>query len=100
MKTKRLYIVLSIFLLCTLCGGILYSCFSPPSNTPCMPIDYPAGKKIEAEQREIYTFETSDTYDEVYRFYRGNLELNPLTGNEYQWATWREYPIRYIVMLF
>lgn len=65
-----------------------------------MPIDYPVGKKIEAEQHKIYTFETSDAYDDVYKFYRGNLELNPHTGDDYELATWREYPIREIGVLF
>ncbi len=100
MKTNKLSIVFSMFLLCILCGGILYSCFRPPSNTPCMPIDYPLGKKIEAEQHKTYTFKTSDAYDDVYRFYRGKLELNQQIGDKYELATWREYPIRDIGVLF
>lgn len=100
MKVNKLHIVISIFLLCALCGGTLYSCFSPPQNTPCMPIDYPEGKKIEAEQYKIYTFQTKDSSDVVYEFYKTTLEMNPLPDDDYQLATWREYSIRDIGVLF
>jgi hypothetical protein len=65
-----------------------------------MPIDYPDGKKIEAKQREIYTFETSDPYDDVYKFFRTNLKLDPQTDDRYELATWKEYSIRDIGVLF
>jgi hypothetical protein len=47
-----------------------------------MPIDYPEGKKIEAEQYKIYTFETKDSSDVVYEFYKTTLEMNPLPDIE------------------
>lgn len=97
---KKSYIAFSVLLLCVFCSGLLYSCFRPPANTPCMPIDYPDGKKIEAKQRKIYTFETSDPYDDVYKFFRMNLKLDPQTNNSYELATWKEYSIRDIGILF
>jgi hypothetical protein len=61
-----------------------------------MPINYPEGMKIEAEQGKIYTFETSNPYDDVYKFIKSNLKLAPLTVDGYGVAigTWREYSIR------
>ena len=100
MKSNKLFIVVSLFLLCLICSGTLYSCLRPPTNTPCMPRNYPAGHKMEAKQSEIYTLETSDPYEDVYKFYKTTLEMNPLPKHEYQLATWREYPIRDIGVLF
>jgi hypothetical protein len=65
-----------------------------------MLINYPDGKKIEAEQGKIYTFETSNTDDDVYRFYRTNLKLNPRTSDDSWLGTWDEYLIRDTGVLF
>jgi hypothetical protein len=65
-----------------------------------MPVDYPDGKKIQAKSRQIYAFETSDAYDDVYRFYKTNLIINPLTSDDSWIGTWDEYAIRDIGVLF
>ena len=65
-----------------------------------MLIGYPDGKKFQAESRQVYAFETSDAYNDVYEFYKNNLQLNPLTSDDSWLGTWDEYSIRDVGVLF
>ena len=99
MRHKR-YLILGLFSLSLLCGIYLYSCFAPPTNTPCAPIEYPNGNKSDVESRKIYTFETNDTYADVVAFYETRLKDEPPPEDNYGPITWDAYPIRNDGILF
>jgi hypothetical protein len=80
--------------MCALSSMYLYSCFAAPTNTPCTPIGYPDGAKLDVESGKIYSFETDDTYSEVVGFYQENLNFDPSLKNKYGPINWRAYPIR------
>jgi hypothetical protein len=72
---SKILAVSSVLILGGLCGVYLYSCFAPPKDTPCMPIDYPNGNKLNIKSTMILTFETNAKYPDVVDFYRTNLKL-------------------------
>ena len=100
MKNKNILLVISALLISSLCSVCLYSSFMPPTNTPCMPIGYPEGKKIDAGQGKIYTFESIDAYHHIIAFYRANLKFDPPIEDRNGPIVWKEYPIRNIGVLF
>lgn len=91
---RKLILTLSSLLICALSGIYLYSCFAAPTNTPCTPIRYPDGDKLEVESAKIYSFETNDAYSEIVDFYQKNLNFNPLLQNKYGSINWKAYPIQ------
>ena len=99
MKHKR-SLALGILSLSLLCGVLLYSCFAPPTNTPCTPIEYPNGNKLDVESGKIYTFETNDAYADVVAFYETTLNSEPRPEDSYGPIIWDVYPIREEGVLF
>jgi hypothetical protein len=97
---RKIFIALSILIPCIFCSVYLYSYFAPPTNTPCTPIGYPDGNKLEVESTKIYTFETNEAYSDVINFYRESLKFDPPVRDNYGEITWQEYPIRDIGILF
>lgn len=92
MKHNR-YLVLGLFLSCLLCGLYLYSCFAPPTNTPCTPIEYATGDKLDVDSGKIYTFETNDAYADVLAFYEAGLKTELPPEDNYGPITWDAFPI-------
>jgi hypothetical protein len=83
-----------------ICGSVLYGMFRAPTNTPCTPISYPEGNRLDVESTKIYTFEPASSYADVVDFYRTHLKFDPPLKTKYETVVWREYPIRDIGILF
>lgn len=94
------YNLLALILLIGICGSILAWIMCAPTNTPCTPIEYPNGNKLDIESTEIYTLQTDRSYSDLLDFYRSNLKFDPPLVTKYELVEWREYPIRDIGILF
>ena len=99
-KIILLSALLGLLVVLGICGSFAYWMFRTPTNTPCTPILYPEGNRLDVESTKVYTIETVATYSDLVAFYRTNLKFDPPLKTKYETVEWVEHSIRDVGILF
>lgn len=92
--------LLGFILLVGICAPLSSWIAQTPKNTPCNPISYPDGVRLDVKSTKAYTYETISSYNDVVDFYRTHLKFDPPLKTKYETVEWIEYPIRESGVLF